>query len=158
MIRTYLAKDRTSCLKIFKSNCPQYFDISELKDFEIWLNGQDHQKIAYQNTKVENYYVVQKDDEVIGCGGFYIVSDTPIASMAWGMIHHDFHKQGLGQLLFQFRLDAIKKTYPRNDISLNTSQHTFRFFERFDFKVIKITADGFAKGMDKYSMLFQGLK
>lgn len=158
MIRTYVPRDRTSCLEIFKSNCPQYFDLSELNDFKIWLTGQDHQKTAYRNTKIENYYVIQKEEELIGCGGFYVASDTPSASMAWGMIHHDFHKQGLGQLLFQFRIDEIKKAYPKNDILLNTSQHTFRFFERFGFEVTKITADGFATGMDKYAMLFQGLK
>jgi len=157
MIRTYLPEDRASCLKIFKSNCPKYFDISELNDFEIWLNGQDHQKMAYRNSKVENYFVIQNDDDVIGCGGYYIVPDTPKAGMAWGMIHHDFHKQGLGQILFRFRLDEIKKTYPRNDISLCTSQHTFRFYERFGFKVTKITNDGFAKGIDKYDMLLQAL-
>ncbi len=112
-------------------------------------------KIAYRNSTVEKYFVIEKEKKVIGCGGFYIVSENLIASMAWGMIHHDFHKLGMGQKLITFRLDEIKKAYPNHNISLNTSQHTFRFFERFDFKVTTITSDGFAIGIDKYGMLLK---
>jgi len=155
MIRPYVAKDRTVCIQIFKSNCPKYFANSELADFEVWLNGQDQKKSAYLNSKVEKYFVIEEDKKVIGCGGYYIASDKLIASMAWGMIHHDFHKQGLGQQLFQFRLDEIKKAHPNYDVSLNTSQYTFRFFEQFGFKVTKIASDGFANGLDKYGMLLK---
>ncbi len=44
MIRPYVAEDRSACIQIFKSNCPQYFANSELIDFEVWLNGQDQKK------------------------------------------------------------------------------------------------------------------
>jgi predicted GNAT family N-acyltransferase len=153
MIRPYLAEDRIACIQIFKSNSPQYFDNSELTDFELWLNGQDQKILAYRNSKVEQYFVIEEENKVVGCGGYYIITDTLIANMAWGMIDHSWHKQGLGHQLFKFRIDEIKKAHPNHSISLNTSQHTFPFFERFGFKVTKITKDGFANGMDKYEML-----
>jgi len=156
MIRPYLAKDKETCIEIFKNNCPKYFVDAELKDFEVWLNGQDQNKLAYRNSNVEKYFVIEKEKEIIGCGGFYIASDNLLASMAWGMIHHDFHKLRFGQELFTFRLDKIKNDFPNHNISLSTSQHTYRFFERFDFKVIKITTDGFGIGMDKYDMILKG--
>lgn len=154
MIRTYEPKDREACLHIFSSNCPLYFDKSEYKDFEVWLNAQDTKSLAYGNTKVEKYYVIEKEDKIVGCGGYYIVSDSLKASTAWGMIHCDYHKQGLGKQLFEFRLEEIKKTFPNHQILLATSQHTFGFFEQFGFKVTKIIPEGFGKEIDRYDMEF----
>ncbi len=41
MLHPYTPTDRTTCLQIFKGNCPVYFDMSELEGFEMWLDGQD---------------------------------------------------------------------------------------------------------------------
>lgn len=78
-----------------------------------------------------------------------------MATMAWGMIHRDFHKQRGGQQLLEFCLDEITKDHPNHNISLGTSQYTFPFFEQFGFKVTQITPDGYAKGIDKYDMLLK---
>jgi len=52
VIRPYIAKDRTACIQIFKSNNPQYFDDSELADFELWLDAQDQRRVACTQKKV----------------------------------------------------------------------------------------------------------
>ena len=39
------------------------------------------------------------------------------------------------------------------DIELNTTQKTFKFYEKFGFDVIKITPNYYAKGLDRYDML-----
>ncbi len=153
MLRPYNTTDRTACIQIFKGNCPEYFDMSELEFFEMWLDGQDEGRNAYKVSTAEKYFVVEEEGKIIGCGGYYAVSDEMRAGMAWGMIHRDFHKQGFGEKLLQFRLDAIRESYPEHKILLDTSQRTYGFFERFGFVVTKITPDGFAEGIDKYDMV-----
>lgn len=155
MIRPYLNTDRTACLQIFKGNCPQYFDLAELTGFERWLTGQDQNKLAYQHTEVEKYFVIEAEKQVVGCGGYYLAAASPTASMTWGMIHADFHKQGLGQQLFQYRLEELHAAYLNHEIALDTSQHTFRFFERFGFEVTSIKPNGYGVEMDRYDMLFK---
>ena len=37
-------------------------------------------------------------------------------------------------------------------IHLDTSQHTYRFFEKFGFSVNQISKNGYGEGLDKYDM------
>lgn len=151
-IRKYQPGDRASCIEIFQSNCPKYLDPSELSGFEFWLNGQDNEKIMYKNAIGEHYFVLEKEGKVIACGGYYVCKDNPMVSMAWGLVHNAFHKQGFGKQLFQFRVEQIIQDFPERNIELDTSQHTYRFFEKFGFKITQITKDGYGKGLDRYDM------
>ena len=153
MIRKYHSKDRKRCLELFKSNCPVYFADEELSDFETWLDGQDKEVLAYGNSAEEVYFVIEESQEVIACGGFYIVRNKPLAKMAWGMVDNAHHKKGYGMQLLQYRLDEITKNYPDHAIALATSQHTFPFFEKLGFVVEKITPNGFGEGLDQYDMI-----
>ncbi len=155
MIRPYLPKDRLACISIFKSNCPKYFNASELEGFKVWLDGQDQGKLAYGNSEAENYFVVLIKERIVGCGGYYIKTENLEARMAWGMIHSDYHLKGSGKSLFQFRLEDIANKYPNSGISLDTSQHTFRFFERLGFEVNEIIPNGFGPGLDQYEMKYK---
>ena len=38
-------------------------------------------------------------------------------------------------------------------ISLDTSQHSYLFYEKFGFKMVDIEHDGYEKGMHKYYMI-----
>ena len=151
-IRPYLAEDRQACLNIFRSNCPKYFDTNEILGLENWLNGQDIGQITYQTSSADFFYVLETNSEIIACGGFYIVKDKPHANMVWGMVDQSHHKKGYGSLLFQHRINQIKILYPNYAIILDTSQHTFSFFEKFGFKTYKITKDAYGLGLDRYDM------
>ncbi|MFT5724291.1 MAG: hypothetical protein ACI9JN_001409 [Bacteroidia bacterium] len=90
-IRSYLRFDRSACLEIFDKNCPQFFSDADRADLELWLDGQDAGTITYDTSMADFFYVILKDFNVIGCGGFYIMKENPVARITWGMIHPDFH-------------------------------------------------------------------
>jgi N-acetylglutamate synthase-like GNAT family acetyltransferase len=152
-IRAYTTQDRQDCLAIFESNCPKYFDADEILGLENWLNGQDSGQITYQTSASDYFYVLEENLKIIACGGFYIVKDKPNANMVWGMVNQSHHKNGYGSLLFQHRINQIKMLHPNFNIMLDTSQHTYAFFEKFGFKTHKISKDAYGPGLDRYDMI-----
>lgn len=151
-IRSYQSKDREACIAVFTSNIPLYFDENELTGLELWLDARDQGKKKYAENLSEYYYVVEKENRVIGCGGFYVLSGKKEAGMAWGMVEKAHLKHGIGKQLLEFRLNKITELYPGYKIVLDTSQHTFGFFEKYGFVVKKITKDAYADGLDRYDM------
>lgn len=152
-IRKYSANDRAACIEIFESNCPTYFDPSERIALEKWLHGRDQGKVVYDTSEAEYFYSLEQEGKVLACGGFYIVKNSLSANMAWGMVHNKYHRLGLGRQLFEFRMAEIQMQFPKHSIVLDTSQHTFRFFESFGFSVIKVTKEGYGPGLDRYDMI-----
>ena len=69
------------------------------------------------------------------------------------MIHARYHKKGYGKSLVEFRLKSIANYYPQFDVVLNTSQKTFRFYEKFGFKLVSIKKDYYGVGLDRYDMI-----
>ena len=58
-----------------------------------------------------------------------------------------------GSHSLKYRLNHIIRNYPEIEIHLDTSQHTYRFFEKFGFIVEQITKNGYGEGLDKYDMI-----
>jgi uncharacterized protein YdeI (YjbR/CyaY-like superfamily) len=129
-VRPYKKEDRQACIDIFKSNTPLYFADIELPYFEHWLNGQDESQLAYDQTEAEHYYIIEYEDIIIACGGFYLPKAERRANMAWGMVLNNLHKKGIGRQFLEFRISQIQKLYPGYIISLDTSQHSYQFFEK----------------------------
>lgn len=152
-IRLYKANDRQACLQIFRSNTPTYFAEDELCDFENWLNGQDHGTLAYKTTQTEKFYIMLIDDAIVACGGFYIPRNENRGNMVWGMVDSVYHKKGFGKILLEFRIHSIKSDNPDVCISLDTTQHSFSFFEKQGFNLTKITHNYYGKGLDRYDMI-----
>jgi len=141
----YESKYYNRCLEIIQSNTPKYIDESEHADFENYLSKGE-----------KTYFVVFKKSILIACGGYALNSSKTKAGLSWGLVHRDYHQQGIGRELLHFRIDHIKTHYPSVEIQLETSQHTYKFFVKFGFKLIKIEKNGWAKGLDKYDMKFIG--
>ncbi|MFA6260963.1 MAG: GNAT family N-acetyltransferase [Bacteroidia bacterium] len=135
----------------FRSNVPDYFVPGEVMEFENFLDKISKQIIPLQTY----YYVVGMDDRVIGCGGFGDKEDTGTITLAWGLIHHDFHKKGLGEKLLEYRIHQIRQIYPAIPVFLDTTQFTYTFFEKYRFSVVKITPDYYAGGMHRYDMVLK---
>lgn len=151
-IEPYTKGFHEDCIRIFRSNCPKFFDPAELDFLKNWLKGLDEGYNPYLTSIGNYFYVAKVKDKVIGCAGFYIVKDADTANMVWGMIDRKEHGKGYGRELFKFRVDEIRRSFPAHRIILDTSQHTFPFFEKLGFKVVKITPDGYGKGLDRYDM------
>ena len=115
------------CLSILRSNTPEFIDKSEETLYVDFLSRTD---IVY--------FVLFESNELIACGGYGYDSKKDNVTLCWGLVHNQFHKMGFGTHLLQYRLKYIMRSYPNTNIVLDTSQKTYKFYERFNFKVDKI--------------------
>ncbi|MBL7921083.1 MAG: GNAT family N-acetyltransferase [Bacteroidia bacterium] len=136
----YSEKFLPGVISIFRSNIPKYFF-----DFE------EKELIEDLPEFHRTYFVMFLNDKIVGAGGYAINPDDTV-SLCWGMVHNDFLKQNLGKALLEFRLSEIEKTYPGKTIVNFTSQHTTGFFEKYGFKIVSVTKDGFGPGLDNCKM------
>jgi N-acetylglutamate synthase-like GNAT family acetyltransferase len=148
-IREYLKSDRIGCINAFESNIPPYFAESEKQDFEVFLTKLE------SNANRTRFYVVCYNNKIIGCGGFGDKNNNGIISLAWGLIHKDFHKMGYGEKLLKYRLEQIKLLKPKFDVIVDTTQYSYVFFEKHGFETKKITNDYYAIGLHRYDMTFK---
>lgn len=148
-IRKYEAADHDVCMNAFKTNVPKYFTEGEIGDFERFLNKLEDP--AEENNPP--YYVLELDTQIIGCGGFGEKEGVDAITFVWGLVHNDYHKQGFGEQLLVFRLGEIKLQHPGRQVILDTTQHSFSFFEKYGFETVKITENGYAEGMHRYDMV-----
>ncbi|VTO18317.1 GNAT family N-acetyltransferase [Brevundimonas vancanneytii] len=142
-IRPYRAEDREACLALFDGNMPRFFDESERDGFVAWL---DDQALHWP------YLVIERDDQIVACGGHAVQPDGSSVAMCWGMVGNALHGQGLGRALTEARLAAARATPGVRRVVLDTGPHTHSFYARFGFKTVKVTPDGYAPGMDRWDM------
>lgn len=142
-IRTYTPDDVESVVSVFRSNIPKYFTPPEEPGLHDFL----------RNELSDDYYVIEVDGEVAGSGGIaYNDIDPPTVSLCWGMVRADHLGTGLGKLLTEFRIKLARKKYPGLPLTIGTSQHTQGFYERFGFRLVEYTPDGFGPGIDNCRM------
>ena len=55
----------------------------------------------------------------------------------------------------EVQIEHIKNNFSGVDIYLDTSQKTYKFFEKFGFVVKKITTNGYGVGLDRYDMILK---
>lgn len=142
-IHPYLSTYKESCLEIFKSNMPQYFLANELEDFSQWLDDK-----ALDG----RYYIGMHDNSVVACGGYFYDPKKQKAGLSWGMVHANLHGTGIGSLLTTYRIQKMMQEFPHSIHMMDTSQHTYQFYQKFGFVVRKIIPNGFGNGMDQYYM------
>ena len=133
--------DRQSVLEIMDLNTPAFFHPMEREDF-----------VEYLEKKRQDYFVIEKDDQVVGCGGLNYFPQNGIVRISWDMIHPDYQYQGLGTKLLEYRLDFIQTKYKVNTIVVRTSQHAVGFYKAFGFVLEEISLDFWAPGYDLYGM------
>ena len=143
-LRPYTGAERERCMAIFQSNIPPYFFQNEEKAFADFLD-------------VPNcpYYVAERSGEIVGCGGYWIDTEKQMAGMVWGMVRRDRQKDGVGTFLLLNRLQGIAIQLTNCTVHLDTSQHTFTFFQKFGFDVQKISENYYGEGLHRYDMTLQ---
>jgi predicted GNAT family N-acyltransferase len=146
-ISAYNPQHREACINAFLSNVPEFFTVPEIDQYKRWL-----QQIEDNNG--HHYYVVYINDQLVACGGFSRNENNTV-SFTWGLVHRHFHKQRIGEQLLTFRLQKIKETYPDLVVVLDTTQHSYTFFERYGFVTEKYTENGYAPGMHRYDMVLK---
>jgi N-acetylglutamate synthase-like GNAT family acetyltransferase len=147
-IRLYHKNDKQQCLDTFKSNVPDFFSENEIADFEAFL---DRLETGISKTQ---FYVIEDENRIVGCGGFGDKDNKNIISLAWGHIHKNEHKKGLGQQLLTYRLALIKQLFPQLTLTIDTTQFSYGFYEKNGFRLLKITENYYTEGMHRYDMEF----
>lgn len=144
--REYVARDRTDCLAIIRSNTPDFFAEHEVSEFEEFLHDPDGA-----------YYVVEVDEAIAACGGWSARPDGSV-SLCWGMVRRTEHRRGIGSYLLRERLHAIRKDRATaTRVVTLTSQHSRQFFERHGFVVVDIELGGLSPALDAVSMSLENL-
>ncbi|MEO7839209.1 MAG: GNAT family N-acetyltransferase [Anaerolineales bacterium] len=143
--RPYRSEDNGRCVEIFMSNnTPRYFGAEEADEFRQFLE-----------TLPCAYFVVTQNDEIVACGGYGHHGKKHAVVLAWGMVHVELHKHGLGEFLLIERLKQIFKDFGEAVVQIDTSQHSQGFFERYGFKVKDVTQNYFAPGLHRVDMELQ---
>lgn len=137
----YNTRHYSRCIQIIQSNTPEFIHPDEHREYEKFLHAE------------KTYYVLSLNSKIVACGGIWVNADQSKSGLSWGLVDRQYHGMGIGKKLLIYRLNQIKEKYPRSTIRCETSQHTYKFFEKFGFNTVKISKNGFAKGMDKYIMI-----
>lgn len=142
IIRLYHPKDLDAVVEVFRSSIPKYFSPPEEAGLYDFLR--DH---------ATDYYVLESNGEVIASGGIAFNDlDPPTVSLCWGMVRKDHLGTGLGKELTRFRIELAREKYGRVPLTIGTSQHTEGFYEKFGFRTVEPTPDGFGPGIDNCRM------
>lgn len=127
----YKQQYKHQLLKVLDSNLGKYFDASERQEFL-------HDLDALEDTA--NYFVSIVGNEVVACGGYLVSSN--VASLSWGMVHRDFHTQGIGSKLTNYRLVQILDDKVIQIVKIDTSQHTEGFYAKRGYEVTNTVING----------------
>ena len=130
-----------NCLEILRSNIPDYIDSSEESQF-----------VKYLSIANIIYFILFDSERLVACGGYGFNNKTQTCVLSWGVVYNQFHNMGYGTKLLTYRLKHIKNRYGDIDVELDTSQKTYKFYEKSNFKVEKITYDFYGRGLDRYDM------
>ncbi|CZT30432.1 GNAT family N-acetyltransferase [Pseudomonas cerasi] len=141
MLRPYTLADRERCLDIFDTNVPRYFDPVERKQFASFLMA-----------PLGQYFVAERDGEVVACGGYLVLSDPEVAELTWGMVISDRHGSGLGRFLTEARLQRMRSLPGVTRAFIDTSQHVQGFYSNLGFAVVSVDVDGHGRGIDSVRM------
>lgn len=143
-IREFKKTDKFFVLNLLELNTPKYFSPEEEKDL-----------IYYLDEEIEQYYVVEYKNKIIGCGGINCSKDFKIGKISWDIFHPSYQNKGIGRLLLNFRIEKLKSLKKVQTISVRTSQLVYKFYEKCGFEIIGIKKDYWAKGLDLYDMEFR---
>ena len=154
-IRMYENGDKYACIQAFISNVPKYFTEQEITEFETFLDVYENKQIPNPQSQTTFYYVLLHQGKIIACGGFGDRYDDGHLTLTWGLVHQSYHKMGFGKDLLAYRLQAMKMKFKRFELCLDTTQYSFGFFEKFGFVTEKISANFYAKGLDRFDMVLK---
>lgn len=147
MIRTYQPSDKGAVLELLRLNTPAYFDYSEEKDYEHYL---DHE--------LESYYVAEADNRIAGAGGINYFREESTARISWDLVHPEFQGRGIGRQLLLYRIGEIAKQGDIGRIVVRTTQLVYPFYEKAGFKLEKTEQDYWAKGFDLYQLVLEPVR
>ncbi len=140
-IRPYTPSHKPQLIELIRLNTPPYFHPSE----EILFSN-------YLDNEREDYFVLEENEKILGCGGLNYEDDFSSAILSWGMIHPDFHGKGLGTKLTKHRLEFVKTKPALLKCIVRTSQHTDKFYSKMGFSLKEVKKEYWGPDLDLYYM------
>lgn len=141
MIRPYQPSDKSGLLKVFYLNTPKYFDKSEVDDFEEYL---EH--------NADSYLTIEMNNSIVGGTGYYINENDNSGRITWIFFDPNFSGQGLGKQSVEYCLNLLGKDERVEIFIVTNSQLAYKFFEKFDYRIIRIEKNYWGDGLDLYEM------
>ena len=141
LIRTAQKQDFKFLSKIFLLNVPKYFDKKELDDFKKYFNSKN----------LESYFIIESQRKVLGGGG-YAYENIKTARICWLFIDPNYHGLGLGKKLVNHCVKILKNDRKLSVIEVETSNLTYKFYEKLNFKIEYIKKDYWPNNDDLYFM------
>ncbi|WP_165023920.1 GNAT family N-acetyltransferase [Dysgonomonas sp. ZJ279] len=141
VIREYMDSDKEQLIELLRLNTPEYFSPSEEEDLKDYLDNH-----------ADNYYVVDIDGVIVGCGGFNLTDDRETGKISWDIIHPKSQGQGVGRELTLFRIRKMKEIESIKTISVRTSQLAYKFYAKFGLELREVVKDYWDKGFDMYRL------
>ena len=140
-IRKAKPSDLNFLNQIFFLNIPKYFHEKEFEDFKKYFNS----------NHIETYFIIESEDKILGAAG-YAYENKQTASICWVFVDPGFHSNGLGAKLVNHCIDILKKDNQLNVIQLETSNITYKFYEKMNFKLQYIKKEYWPNNDDLYFM------
>ena len=141
VIRSAQKQDFKFLSKIFSLNVPKYFDKKELNDFKKYFNSKN----------LESYFIIESQGKVVGGGG-YAYENVKTARICWLFIDPNYHGFGFGKKLVNYCIKILKNNRKLNVIEVETSNLTYKFYEKLNFKIEYIKKDYWPNNDDLYFM------
>jgi ribosomal-protein-alanine N-acetyltransferase len=142
-LRPYTAADKEACLSLLDGNTPMFFAPHERDEFDTFLNDPG-----------DRYWVAEcEPGVVVGCSGYWIIRDAPVAVITWTMTARSRHGRGVGRRLLLTCLHHLCHIPAIQAVRLETSQHVMGFYEKVGgFQVQENIENGYAPGLHKIKM------
>lgn len=139
-IRHWRQGDRGSCLDLFDSNVPEFFQARERGQFSDFLDALPGP-----------YFVVVRAEEILGCGG---VADEGYgeASICWILVARSHQGKGLGRRLMEACHRAAVGMREVRFLRLETIPPVAGFFGALGYGVVQVDAEGYGEGLDRVIM------
>ena len=141
MIRPYNPTDKNELLNIFTLNTPEYFDPKEVADYE-----------AYLEEYAATYFTVEHENKIAGGVGYYVKESNKSGHITWIFFHPACAGLGLGRKAVEHCFTIFKSDPNIEKLVVTTSQKAYRFFEKFDYKLVNTEKDYWGPGLDLYLM------
>ena len=141
VIRNYKSEDKAILTEIFRKNTPVFFAREEEQDWENYIASH-----------ADTYLVLEKDNKLLGAGGYCLADDPSIGYLTWVFVNPTVKGKGMGKRLMKMCIARLAKIQTVRKLEVKTSQHAFHFFEKLGFAVIDVQKDYWADGLDLYQM------
>ena len=109
-------------------------------------------KKYFNSNNIETYFIIESEGKILGASG-YAYENKQTANLCWVFIDPSHHSKGLGTKLVKYCLDTLKRDNQLNVIQLETSNLTFKFYEKLDFKIEYIKKEYWPNNDDLYFMI-----